>query len=256
MATPMRWRPLAAFDLDHARTLIEQSIAQWREDWFGARGSDAVCVEAVRLVSADTPHDLARAVWVSEIGWTAARQAPRLLAALALDVPVASVMHDAASFAMLGERVVDELASALATVGVSGPETPPPHEGVLVRLVAACGTELGSIFCPASLICERCVPRSNDATPRSAASSRRQALASTEVALEAHLGRASLTLDQLLGLAIGDVLTLDRKRDDLVDLIVLPTQSTAAKPVASGRLGRSAGQFSIQLDSLAAQEHA
>jgi flagellar motor switch/type III secretory pathway protein FliN len=231
--------------------MIEQSIAPWREDWFGARGSDAVRVEPVRLVSADAPFDLARAIRVSNLWWTPTRQASRLLATLALDVPAASAMHDGSPLTMLGERMTEELVRAMESVTAAASASP-PRDGVLVRIVASCGTEIGSIFCPATLICERCTPASNASTKRGALLSRRQALASTEMSLEAHLGRTTLTLDQLLGLAIGDVLTLGRKLDEPVDLTV----SDTVKPIASGQLGRTADRLSVQLQTFVVQQNA
>ncbi|WP_087628406.1 FliM/FliN family flagellar motor C-terminal domain-containing protein [Caballeronia telluris] len=254
--------------------LIGQVIAPWLKDWFGARGAQALDVRAVRLISADAPYDFARAMRVSQsessLWWALQRDAPRLLAALALDLPATSFPRAAneavPAVRALGQRMVAELSRALASLcegpAEAGPLTPSfkdtaPREGVLLSIAAPCGSELCAVVCPPSLLCERCAPRRDDhSRRRHSVDSRHDALSSTPVALHARLGQAQITLDQLLGLAPGDVITVNRKLHEPVDLLVSSSDRTAGRSIAPGRLGRTGTALSIQLDSNTAQENA
>ncbi len=123
MNAPVRWRPLAQSDLYAACTMMEKSIAQWRDDWFGSSGAARVCVTPVRIVSKTDPWSgpqLSRIQNSDSVWWRVDKEAARTLAAMALDLTQgeAKTVSDATCppFAMLGERIVHELSLALASV--------------------------------------------------------------------------------------------------------------------------------------------
>ncbi|MDR5774150.1 MULTISPECIES: FliM/FliN family flagellar motor switch protein [unclassified Caballeronia] len=267
MSKAIRWRPLGPADLDRARDLVGEAITSWRDDWFGTRGMAAMHLESVRLISKDTPYDFARARAVSHGGsaasspwWSIDRNARRLLAALALDLtgplPIPATSGAACPLTTLGERIIEELGNALCTLcdGTLAAWTPPaparlhdaPVSGVLLRLVAACGDALCEIVCPAPLILDRPVTR-REPTRANPLTSAYDALATTTVRISATLGHAQLSLHQLLDLAPGDVITVDRKLHDPIALVVSSLNTRERPPFAYGRLGRTSDKLSIQL---------
>ncbi|KAK47817.1 hypothetical protein BG58_40995 [Caballeronia jiangsuensis] len=266
MNAPVRWRPLAQSDLDAACTMMEESIAQWRDDWFGSSGAARVCVTPVRIVSETDPWSgpqLSRIQNSDGVWWHVEKEAARTLAGMALDLTQseAKSVSDAtcAPFAMLGERIVQELALALASVQGRIPQLiesafDARQNGVLVQLTAQQGHALCSVVYATGLILQKStVPRSKTAS-RPSLASRPHALAATNVRLHARLGRADLAIRDVLELAPGDVIRLDRKVDEGVELFVQGDGSLASSVVATGRLGQTRDRFSVQLDSLAAHD--
>lgn len=72
---------------------------------------------------------------------------------------------------------------------------------------------------------------------------RQQALAATPVALEAVLGKSQLSMDELRGLAVGDVLVLDRAVDGPIDLRIIET----GQIIAAGQLQRNDSGVAVHL---------
>lgn len=70
-----------------------------------------------------------------------------------------------------------------------------------------------------------------------------QALAATPVVLEAVLGKATLAMGELKGLAPGDVLVLDRAVDGPIDLRIMET----GQIVVAGRLQRNDGRVAVHI---------
>ncbi|SAK75890.1 flagellar motor switch protein [Caballeronia pedi] len=264
MNAPVRWRPLAQSDLDVACTMMEASIALWRDDWFGSSDAPGVRVTAGRIVCKTEPWSdpqLSRLPDSDRVWWSVAKEASRALAGMALGLTQdeAATVSGATCppFTMLGERIIHELSLALASVQHRIPQaiestSEARLNGVLVQLTTQQGQALCSVLYATDLIIRKStVARSKTAFQRSL-TSRRHALAATKVQLHARLGRAALAIRDLLELAPGDVIRLDRKVDEGVELFVQGDGSLAPSVVATGRLGQTQDRFSVQLDSLAA----
>jgi hypothetical protein len=279
MSSPIRWRPLAEFDLDNARTLVEQATVQWQRNWFGTRVPSAISIEPLRVTRRAELNDIHFDSVLTHNGlslrWSVSSGAARLLACKVLDVktPVAARpgTEGAAALTHLGERIANELSDALkaafrGSAGFGAPDHPAPltgaqddtpDDGVLVRLASPCGAELCLIFCSAALLRDRFTapPPTRPRAPVEVVT-RHHALRSTDVRVFARLGYAELPLHQLLDLSPGDVIAIDRKLDDPVGLFVGSDGTAAAHPFASGHLGHTGARLSIQLDSSIVQDNA
>lgn len=266
MAALIRWRPLAEFDLNAARSMVEHSIHQWRENWFGTRAS-TLSVDAIRIVqdldasgidTGEAAYRCGDALW-----WSIDKDAPRRLAELALDVRLptsAKAAPDAcAPFTGLGERVMHELSLALAGLSQAVPPTPAhagerPRQGVIVHISADDGHVLCTALCAAPLMLERSRVPPTKRTPRATKLvSRRAALASTHVRLNVSLGQASLPVRQLVDLSAGDVIRLGRKLDEGVELFIDAATSTRRSPFGAARLIGSRDRIAIQFELKAEQ---
>jgi flagellar motor switch protein FliN len=251
MSQALRWRPLASSDADHACLLAQRAIGRWRENWFGSRPGDEVSVEVLRVVSSGDPAPAALE--------TPAKAGTRALAALALDLPV-SILSQAdsgttAAIDLLGARIAEELFDALHPLTRQAEAALPAacDTGVLLCIKTSCGSELSKLVIPAAVLLERRIALDHKTQTNSALTSRQRAIANMLVEMHAYLGRAELTLDQLLGLVPGDVITVETKLDEAVEVLIPDAVSTRHRIAACGRLGRTAHRLSIQLQPQAAR---
>jgi flagellar motor switch/type III secretory pathway protein FliN len=111
--------------------------------------------------------------------------------------------------------------------------------GISVR-----GKDLLNIHCPQqSLVTKLKSLLGLPAPARNPLGSRINALKPTRVATKGVLGRAELSVSELEGLAIGDVLILDRALSDTAELRLVETD----RLVASGKLHCENGQMCIRV---------
>ncbi|KGB99325.1 FliM/FliN family flagellar motor C-terminal domain-containing protein [Burkholderia cepacia] len=266
---PVRWRPLGSADLDHAWALINEAIAPWQQAWFDERVLRIEDVEPIAS-GADLPFpESTVAGWFGPImAWSIESAMPASLVDRALDLSPAS----RAGFDTLATRVmsvlegqlVDELSAALHTLhgsSVGAPASLPaanpasptvfPHGGVHVRLTTDTGKGAVHIALSAQWLWERSLHRvASPPRPKSPLVARIEAISCATVTVSARLGFAELTVPQLLDLAVGDVVAIERPLVEPIELIVARTDGPPAV-VANGRPGHVGDALSIQLTSIA-----
>jgi hypothetical protein len=268
-AAPVRWRPLGSRDLDAVRTRLTQAILPWQEQWFARTFAR---VESLSLIGTADEFALpatSRSWSCGSDVWLYAD--PRSLAALvnhALDLPKSFAYVEPAAAVMLAEvrtKLLGGLFTAIrqALAIETGAFEPLPDHGEMatplhfpygaahLRIAAHDGETLVSIVCGAEALW-RCLPVTASAAPRPAPcfTSRTDAVEGTRLSIAARLGQCELTASQLASLGVGDVITLDRPLGSPVPLMLASPAHTGWTPLAMGKLGQSAGKFSLQLTSI------
>jgi flagellar motor switch/type III secretory pathway protein FliN len=273
---PVRWRPLCAADLDHTAHLVDEALGKWQRDWFGSPANEVVEVKPLQLLARGEELRFPATAEVFQCGtalwWSLSPGASLRLASHALDLPdpnCSPASGYSPLLAALGNRIAGELGMALASLlpaAHGDPARPLPgiraaspvvagEGGVVVQVTSANKTELGQVFCPASLIRSRAAfPVAPTASGRAPLVTISDAVSLSEACVDVRLGHIELTLGELIRLERGDVIRLAQRLDETVELVT--GDSATAHPsrtVGAARLGRTGKQLSIKIESLEAE---
>ncbi|WP_353556379.1 FliM/FliN family flagellar motor switch protein [Paraburkholderia terrae] len=268
----VKWRPIGSHDLDEARTQVDSALAAWQTEWFD---TPAIQVQCESLIASHTGFAFPDGTRVHQVGsslwWSMPASASARLTNLALDLPedysIAAANARSAPLLELDRQMMDGLRAALTSVcgrqrdteldTLSGAEAdrslPLPRGGLHLRVLSRSGVEIVSIVISADLLLMWTPPRMagerrSDAPPASL-TPRSSALAPVRLRLSARLGQAELTVRQLHGLEVGDVIALDRPLDGAIDLVVDQPGQRAHHHIRTGNLGRVGHSLSIQLNT-------
>jgi flagellar motor switch/type III secretory pathway protein FliN len=227
------------------RETLEQAVATWNGQWFVTPG---VVVADLRPATRDARPDNDGNGWRvyrTALAVRAARGALPRLVGRALDLRADAAGHTAADLRLLAafeEKLLESLTETLErALGVGGalktePERPadPIGEqgGVLVSLTDPSGREALTLAIPSEVVF-RYVKASQTApsAKRTPLRPLTHTLADVKLAFEARIGKVELTLAELNELAVGDVLVLDRRVDETVDIAGVYSQDVFAKAV-------------------------
>ncbi|MCA8254351.1 FliM/FliN family flagellar motor C-terminal domain-containing protein [Burkholderia sp. AU31624] len=267
---PLRWRPLAERDLLEAGTLSESAIAPWLRNWC----DDTPRVDDVERIAPLRPPPWSSDAHVWSCGphlhWAIEPRSLDRLALRALDLEPANgfaatrVDYCAEIVRAFGKSMADDLAAALRAVcGASPPDArhlpqsvaakpiASRYGAVHVRLALGSDAPCLSIVFAAPFWWARHAPRHASTARNAPLTPRTAAIESIGTHVHARLGIVALPVAQLLDLTPGDVLVLaDRLDPD----ISVTTGHPGQIAVGFGRLGRTDGQLSIQLQSLVEPE--
>lgn len=262
----LRWRPPAERDLLEAGTLSESAISPWLRNWC----DDIPRIDDVERIAPLRPPPWSAAAHVWSCGphlhWAIEPRSLDRLALRALDLEpaddctatragyCADVMH------AFGKSMTDDMAVALRALcggappdahALSHSDTAKPiasrYGAVHVRLALGPDDTYLSIVFAAPFWWTRHAPRHASATRTAPLTPRTTAIESISTLVHARLGVVALPVAQVLDLTPGDVLVLaDRLDPD----ISITTGHPGRIAVGFGRLGRTDGQLSIQLQSL------
>jgi flagellar motor switch/type III secretory pathway protein FliN len=243
------WLPAEAVERGAVRAAVEPVVAEWAAHWF-ARGEARLLDWAL---AADGPP-LFDANWRScgaGLEASCSTRAAVRLAGLALDTRADGLDladRDRLLLAALARQIVDDLAGRLRRRLVRD-AAPPELPAGTRRLIAAFGDGgdvLFSLAIPVPLLLGLCRGTLPKAPPAARIENARMAaLGRSTVRLEATLGTATLSLEEARGLAVGDVLLLDRTLADLADL----TLTHAPGVVARGALTETEGRLALVLQT-------
>ncbi len=238
------WLPKDAFSLEAVGGCLAGTVEAWAVRWFvrAPAAIAAVRVDASGGAYAAQPGTMVEGVnAVLELSGHGKR---RLLEAV-LDVDLSSQS--------LGEgdrRLMDEVARGMVRDLAVSLDTILPQDGspatasTVVSTLTVAGHDALSLRIRdcmlAPLIKAAMTPV---ATFRPALARRADAVKRTALNIHGHVGRAELTIDELEGLGIGDVLVLDRPLAEPVELRLRGNES----PLARGRLNQDTGSISLQL---------
>lgn len=246
------WLPQAAMDHDVVWQALETAIAQWDGQWFT---TSYVEVAEMRSSATDSRLDDGGADWRTcraAIAIRAGRGGLSRLVERALDLRADMPKPAEADRRLLDrfeERLLESLAEGLeAAFGVKDepradtyrPTDPfSGDDGLLVVLADSAGRDLLTVAVPGKVVfrhVKASLPR-----PQARTSSLRpltEALADVDIPMRAQLGKVELSLAELNDLAVGDVLVLDRRLEQAVDIVGHGAHDVFAKavltPVESG----------------------
>jgi len=236
------WLPDNALGLDRARAVLEPGLAGWARRWLG---------EEVRLgvgsVGACEPPAEPRTVRIAGAdGRLAILLPPRgkraLLEALC-GVDLAAVSLGPNDHALIDAMTTEIAEDLIAALGAGDParDADDTRLGLGLKLN---GREFLTVEVPRAWFAARAralVPAVRTRLPRLAR--RRVAIGDSPVAIDAKLGRGSLSLAELRSLAPGDVVVLDRTVAEGVELVI----AASSRGLAQGALGRDGAKPTIRL---------
>jgi flagellar motor switch/type III secretory pathway protein FliN len=233
------WLPAGAFTTETLRAALAPPVEEWALCWFGAAAAWI----------AEGGHGGAQTTSVSGAarGARVVLDGPgrRALLELALAVELGG-----ASLNELDRRLLDAVADRLVEDLLERVERhlgdpAAAHRGqpeASVRLASRAG-DMGFLHVAAGALVPLLKRRMARYLPVGTLGDRRRTLEAVPVAVEAVLGRVELTVDELDGLAVGDVLVLDRALDAPVDLRV----GACGAPLGAGRLKKDQGRVAVHL---------
>lgn len=238
------WLPDEALVGPEVRAPVEAAVADWSHAWFAGRAS-------LRLTALEPRPPL----WAAELGASAwqrhgealwiASPAPALsrLRAKALDMaatPRTETPRDAALLRGLERRMLSDLARAVErALGIPSAAAPPapgtgsPGAECLCAIIAEpSGAEAVRLAIPREPVAAFRKARMSPPRRRDRPAPRGAALAGARLSIEARLGTAQVTLEELRALAPGDVLLLERRLDEPAELFA----AGETEPFARGLL--------------------
>ncbi|MFC5475506.1 flagellar motor switch protein FliM [Paraherbaspirillum soli] len=249
LQSSLPWRPLAERDLASLKSRIDGVFSVWLSDWFSepsltlSKGRYLSTVAADSACSSTSCQEFGNGLWVRILD-----QGRDQLVAQALDFQFAARSGESVQVRSMlesfGMRLLQDLAQKLRTcfqigepdhgVGATAEPRAFKQGGASFDLQGANQETLLSILLPYELAAKQ-IPSPVADARSGGLTSRKAALIDSVVSLHAKLGRAELTLPDLSGLALGDVIRLDQKINQ--DLAICINGSEQA--VARGMLHES-----------------
>jgi flagellar motor switch/type III secretory pathway protein FliN len=232
------WLPESAFTEETVGPALHDAISSWCGRWFSSARAE---VSAVRLSQAS--KRMAQGLHVASRSCEAelSGRGKRALLEAALGIDLSGL-----SLAEGDHRILDSFATAAVNDLLTALDALGEHRGggpVLCATLVLAGTEMGVLALPSQLLVSAIKKAIGPIRkPAQAPRSRAEALKLVTVKTEGYLGRAQLTVDDLQGLAVGDVIVLDNSLKDPVELRMPDSQ----KCIGRGKLVRTAESVSIQ----------
>ncbi len=239
------WLPREVMNHGGVRKTIEQAIAQWNAQWFLTSFAE---VAGTRVAVADSRPESEGTGWRvyrAAIAIRGSRAGLSRLVNRALDLRADLADLTAADRYVMNAiegKILEGLAETLEVAfGVRGQTRSEPDKpadpladggGLVVSVVDPSGREVLTLALPGETIV-RHVKASIPRTPGKGPALRpfSEALAEVNIPVEAQVGKVELTLAELNELAVGDVLVLDKRLDEAVDIAGVRSGDVFAKAV-------------------------
>lgn len=244
------WLPRQVADRPAIKALIEEAVRRWSDRWF-ARGRLSVSRMALQPLRPSSQRDNRQLH--RTIGLQVRDEALNRIVDLALDAGVSPLAHTQADEILLagfGEKLLKDLAGevslALGIDGQSAPDALAANSPAQDELLIVVGSQGGDDLLALTLPFEALIPACLASLPRPSVQpkpmvSLTTALGAIKVRLKVQAGRARMRLEDLTGLATGDVLVLDRRLEHGVALRIAATD----QPVASAQISHLDGQVAL-----------
>lgn len=232
------WLPEQAFTEEAAKLILREPLSLWAGRWFTRARAD---VRSVHISRVNT--QAVQGIYVrgssGEIRLSGRGKRALLEAALTIDLSTMILTEsDHKVLDSFATEVVSDLIATLDSVGTGCSADP-----VFSVTLALAGAEMaildlaGPAFIP---VLKKAIGAIRK--PAQKPGNRTEALKHTSLRTEGHLGRAELTLSDLKGLGIGDVIILERTLKDPVELRLPGNRQL----VGRGKLIRTTESVSIQ----------
>jgi len=226
-AAPKAWLPPDAHARERVQPLLERALEEWSEHWFACGGASLD-----PAFQDDWPGRSADAGWqscpeVASLALTPAAEAAIAGSMIGTNVPLGSMQSEDRNLVHhLARACADDLLDRLGRLAL-GANAEPPCEGVPVNFDAcswwdvSVGARKGILKLALSEEAEvQMIKRRLPSPSKITLGSATRGLARQQVEIEADLGRCGVSLAELEGLAIGDVLVLDTSPADPLALLI------------------------------------
>lgn len=232
------WLPDTAFTEEIVGQVLRDSISSWSKRWFADAQVDVAAVRLghVNKRMAQGLHVQGRSCEAELSG-----RGKRALLEAALGVDLSGMTLTESDHRILDRfamAAADDLVAALDSLGDGAREG-----SILSATLSLAGVEMAVLELPAAFLIPQIRKNSGPARkPAHPPKSRSEALRLVPIKAEGYLGRAELTLDDLQGLAIGDVIVLENSLKDPVEL----RMPGGRQCIGRGKLVRTVESVSIQ----------
>jgi len=237
------WLPADALIGPAVRAPIARAVRDWSTSWFGSRATLRLTeLQTRKHDAADPGHGQWRrqstGIWTAIAASTLAR-----LRAKALDLAHgvrAQSGRETLLLTAFEERMISDLARSIeAALGTTQPEVhasealAKPGDGICATVGETSRPDALRILISLDHVIASRTARLPPPRPRQGLSNLSHALGRSRLHIEARLGTAELRLEELQGLAPGDVLILDRRLDEPAEVVA------AQRSLLRGRLDSS-----------------
>ncbi|MEI9997609.1 MAG: FliM/FliN family flagellar motor C-terminal domain-containing protein [Rhizomicrobium sp.] len=238
MAAGVRdWLPAEAFAADAVAAVLAEPLGRWSARWFAR---DRAVVADVRSAPAATAPS--RVVRGDRAEAALSGRGKRQLLETALGAELAGQRLGDGDHAVLDAFAVRIVEDLVAILDEAFPAAAADDTRLRLSLALA-QSDVIEVGLPREVLVPSLKARLGAVRATGdAPAGRREALASTRVAVEGFLGHAGLSLGELEALGVGDVVVLDRPVSVPVEL-----RLPGGRKLAQGMLGRNNGRVAIQL---------
>lgn len=232
------WLPEQAFTQDAAELILREPLALWSGRWF-VRARAEVRAARISRANAQAAQGIQVRGTSTEIRLSGRGKRALLEAALATDLSTAMLLEsDHKVLDSLATEIASDLLATLDSIGAGFSADP-----LFSVTLTLAGVEMAvlDLSTPAFIpLLKKAMGGAHK--PARKPASRTEALKCTSLRAEGYLGRAELTLDDLQGLGIGDVIVLEKTLREPVELRLPGNQQF----VRRGKLVRTTESVSIQ----------
>ena len=235
------WLPASTLGLDTVGPALAPMLDAWTDAWFRqARAELVECQQTDR-----TPAQQAAAQRISLESSSCfidlSARAKRCVLEAVLGIDLAEV-----TLAEADHRLLDSFAADIGEDLLKRIDPAPlPAKGTLVRLELKLNHEaLLILHCPNCVLISAIKAQARHPNDKPMTLERRwNAVGSASITAAALAGRAQLSIDELDGLGVGDVVILDRRADDPIDLVL----ASSGEVIAHGKISNDQDRRALTL---------
>lgn len=225
------WLPASTLGLDIVGPALAPLLDAWTDSWFTRARTELVACQQLDRVPAQAAA--AQRIMLEHSGCflDLSARGKRTLLEAALGIDLSEV-----ALAEADHRLLDSFATDIGDDLLKRIDPAPhPAKDSLFRLELKLNhEELLFLHCPASLLISAIKARAQQNSKLTPLDRRWNAVGSASITAAALAGRALLSIDELDGLGVGDVVILDRRTDDPIDLVL----ASSGEVIAHGKISR------------------
>ena len=262
---PMLWRPTSPADLERIQGQVAEAVESWQQEWFSHPHHASTQAMVIDTSTPSAPADATEWALGAHVRWMAIPRAWESLLCEALDLVESEAFHMGHQGGTLLDHVRTDLQSDLlkhlcGKLGL-GPSNPMPlarpvskeqaaREEVHVVCRPDDGQPLFHMRFSAPWRWQKREAARQPSKKAIALAKRTDSLDETRVKVLPLIGRCELSVAELAGLAVGDVIATHQLLTATLDIAALNADGSPGYIFAEGRPGLTRGKTSLQVISI------
>lgn len=262
---PTPWRPTSPADLERIQNHVVEAVGSWLQEWFSQPNHASAQATTIGSSTPSAPADATEWTLGAHVRWMAVPRAWESLPREALDLLESEAFHTGHPSGALLDHVRADLQSDLlkhlcGTLGL-GPSNPMPlarpvskeqaaREEVHVVCRLDDGQPLFHMHFSAPWRWQKREAARQPSKKAIALTKRTESLDETRVKVLPLIGRCELSVAELAGLAVGDVIATHQLLTASLDIAALNADGSPGHIFAEGRPGLTLGRTTLQVISI------